>query len=187
MQLCNFAATDIMRSDPEAEPQLEELNLLKNRVINNSSSIKAVLSQCGYDSSDYSEAETSYFRKAFYISDNIPDVVYTGSQIDADIFFMNQGMFYSWNLQKNIKLRMEIRDQDNELVRNEFVNLDITDSENVPGEEIKNQDYEKIKVFHTRILFDVTEGIYDFLLVISDGEWDFQSPFHKKIRVVKAV
>lgn len=163
---------------------IKELMVRRNTVSNNSSTIKNIrATDINYDAEYYQNIADLYFKKAEIVSHNLPQVITVGSNVNADVYVKNLGMFFSWTADKNIQLHVEIRDKDNELEKEFSVNLDTAISQNLPGLQSQNKDFEKIKVFSFPILFNMLEGTYVIILEITKDGVAFQTPQYNTVYV----
>jgi hypothetical protein len=121
---------------------------------------------------NYATDEVNFFKNAVVVSDTSPSTAPALQSFLFDVQYTNQGLFNAWTSAKNIKLRVRVYKSSSvpQLFDPIVIPLNTALSQNIPGDEITNGDYNKIKIFNVVTDNDYSAGTYLFTFsIIDDG------------------
>ena len=170
-------------------PSLDSLQMesfdLEKKIKDNNVTINDLVARAVMTDEYYTDQANIFLKRVAHVSNDIPSISGSGVIITSNIIFKNLGMFYSWTLDKNIKLNVVLMDGDNNVIGDTDYPFDPTYTGNEPGEETTNGDYEKDKTFHISLLIvPCPPGDYFFVLTVKDDTYSFFDVFKPAIQIV---
>lgn len=169
----------------ELKRKADRVKVLQKKVSENSANIDSIASRLSFDEEYLENLVSEFKKKTVHVSNDIPETLSSNELINAIVVFRNMGMFYSWDLSKNISLNIVVSDNDNNIIDDFTFSFDPSYLGNEPGDELLNEDFEKLKTFDISFNFPITgPGDYIMLLRIYDGVDYFSTSFKKYVSVL---
>jgi hypothetical protein len=170
LQITDYASANFGFMD-DAELQIKAI---QKKIEDNVATINDLVSKVVLGADYFNNAQDKLYKKAKYITDNLPTTIVRATNVTGSIEFRNVSCFKNWTLAHGIGLKIYV---DN-------IELDYHQTYSVPLLASDNIQFEQSKVFNISFLAPSSPDTYFVTFVVCDADWEFQYSVMKKLYVV---